>query len=513
MLPPVRFLIAVVGAGILVVGTAMSCSTSANTLTNTSTNTNGTTNGGTNAGSSAYNDLRIPPTLQGTSFNLTLARTTKQFRSGAATDTYGYNGEQFWGPTLILNQGDSVQMNVSNALTDTTTVHWHGFHIPATMDGGPHQTIAPTTTWRPTFRVRNNAGTYWYHPHLHGKTYDQLTMGAGGFIIIKDPIESALQLPRTYGTDDIPLVMTSRRFLSSNQFSKNIVLDNYGDYMLANGTMNAQVSLPKQYVRLRMLNGEMERALNLGFSDNRTFYVITNDGGLIDAPVGVTRVRMLPGERVEILVNLGSDAVGASLDLKAFNSGQTFGFPGNEGNPVTPSGNAGPINGSLLNNTDFPILHINVTAATAGAITTLPGSLTTNRYWTLADVTNSRTINITGGQAGGNFSFDNVFFDHGYINQTIKLNAVEKWTIVNNQIFGHSIHLHDIQFKIISRSGGPVEAYESGWKDTFYIPRGESVVVVAKFTDFASSTDAFMFHCHMSNHEDLGLMGQFLVVP
>ena len=144
---------------------------------------------------------------------------------------------------------------------------------------------------------------------------------------------------------------------------------------------------------------------------------------------------------------------------------------------MTPTGNAGPINGSLLNNTDFPILHINVAATTAGAITTLPGALTTNRYWTLADVTNSRTITITGGQAGGNFSFDNVFFDHGYINQTIKLGAVEKWTIVNNQVFGHSIHLHDIQFKIISRSGGPVEAYESGWKDTFYIPRGESVVV------------------------------------
>ncbi len=405
-------------------------------------------------------------------------------------------------------------MNVTNNLTDTTTVHWHGFHIPAAMDGGPHQTIAPGATWRPSFTIANNAATYWYHPHLHQKTYEQLTMGAGGLIIIKDPTESALPLPRTYGVDDIPLVFTSRRFLSSNQFSKNIVIDNYGDYMLTNGTINAQVSLPKQVVRFRILNAEMERALNFGFSDNRTFQVITNDGGLVDAPIAVTRVRMLPGERVEILVSLAGDAVGSSLDFKAYNSGQVFGYPGNEGNPVQPTGNAGPINSSLLNNTDFPVLHITVAAATSsGAVTAIPAVLTKNTYWTTADVTNRRTITITGGQQGSNFSFDNVGFDHAFINQTIKLNAVEQWTIVNNQIFGHSIHLHDIQFKIISRSSGSVAPYESGWKDTFYLPKDESVVVIAKFTDFASTTDPFMFHCHMSNHEDGGLMGQFLVVP
>lgn len=464
-------------------------------------------------GTPGYNALWIPPVLSGTTFNLTLAKSTKQYRTGAATNTYGYNGSSFWGPTLIMNKGDSVTLNVTNTLTDQTTTHWHGFHIAPEMDGGPHQVVAPGATWSPTFRVCNNAATYWYHPHLHEKTYEQLTMGAGGLIIIRDPAEAALALPRSYGVDDIPLVFSSRRFLSSNQFAKDIKVTTYGDYMLTNGTEKAMVTMPKQVVRLRLLNAEIERGLNIGLSDNRPFSVITNDGGLLDAPVVVTRVVMMPGERVEILVDLSKDAVGASLDLMAYNSGQSFGFPGQEGNPVQPDGTAGRINSSLLNNTDFPMLRIAVGAATAGAITSVPPTLVANRYWTTADVTNSRTVTITGGQPGSGFSFDGKSFSHTLINHTIKLNAVEKWTVVNNNVFGHAIHLHDVQFKIISRSNGPVAPYESGWKDTFYLPLGTTAVVLAKFEDFTTTANAYMFHCHFSNHEDEGMMGQFTVVP
>jgi bilirubin oxidase len=239
-------------------------------------------------------------------------------------------------------------------------------------------------------------------------------------------------------------------------------------------------------------------------SDNRSFYIITNDGGLLHAPVSVKRVKMMPGERIEILVNLGDDAIGSSIDLKAYNSGQSFGFPGGE--PAT-SGEFG----SLLNNKDFTVLHINVAAATANPITSLPAKLANQVYWTNADVTNSRTINITGGQGGSAFTFDNNTYGFTSINQTVALNAVEKWTIVNNNIFGHSFHVHDVQFKIVARSSGVVGPHESGWKDTVYVPLGETVTVIAKFDDFADPTNPYMYHCHFSNHEDGGMMGQFLV--
>jgi len=469
----------------------ISCSKSNNSTSSTN-NSNNTI---------SYNDLFVPPSITGTSFNLTLDKATKQFNSGAATATYGYNGNSFWGPTLIMNQGDDVKINVTNNLSDQTTVHWHGFHIPAIMDGGPHQIIDPGAKWSPNFKIKNNAGTYWYHPHLHMKTYEQLAKGAGGFIIVKDPAEAALALPRTYGTDDIPLVLTSRRFNNDNSFD---ITGAYGDYQLTNGTMNAQVTLPKQVVRLRILNAEIERGYDLGLSDNRSFTIIGNDGGLLNAPITVNRVKIMPGERVEILINLSNEALASSLDVKAYNAGQKFGFPGGE--PAS-SGEFG----SLLNNKDFTVLHINIGASNSNAITTIPTKLVNNTYWTTADVTNSRTITITGGQAGSAFVFDNNIYGFSTINQTIQLNAIEKWTIVNNNIFGHSFHVHDVQFKIIARSSGVVGEHESGWKDTVFVPLGETVTVIAKFDDFSDAVNPYMYHCHFSNHEDGGMMGQFLV--
>ncbi len=462
---------------------------------------------GTGLHAQTYQTLWIPDTISGTSFNLTIKDTMKQLRPGNQTITGGIN-TNFWGPTLFFNKGDTVHMNVKNKLNDSTTIHWHGMHLPAVMDGGPHQVIPPGTTWQPYWKVANQAGTYWYHPHLHEMTLEHVSKGIGGFIIVRDPAEAALALPRKYGIDDIPLVLTSRRYDASNQFVVQNVA--YGDYLLSNGTPSAQISLPKQMVRLRILNAEIERGYNLGFSDNRTFYIIGNDGGLLNAPVAVTRVKLLVGERVEILVDLGADAVGSTLDLKAYNSNQPFGFPGGE--PAT----TGQF-GSLLNNTDFTVLHMNVSATTANPITSVPSSLANNTYWTSADATVSRTLNITNGNPGPNpipFNFDNTSFVLSVINKTVNLNTIEKWTLVNNQVFGHAFHIHDVEFKIVERNGSTaaVGNYESGWKDVMYVPKGESVSFVAKFDDYADAVHPFMYHCHFANHEDDGMMGQFVVV-
>ncbi|MGB3080898.1 MAG: multicopper oxidase domain-containing protein [Saprospiraceae bacterium] len=452
--------------------------------------------------SAQYNPLHIPDTLSGTQFNLTLIDTFTQLRSGNQTITSGVNKNVFWGPTLIFNQGDTVHMNVRNNLNDSTTIHWHGFHLPAVMDGGPHQIIPPGTIWQPYWKVTNQASTYWYHPHLHQMTQEQMTKGLGGFIIVRDAEEAKLALPRTYGIDDIPLALTSRRYDASNQFV--FVNSAYGDYMLTNGTPNAEVSLPKQFVRLRILNAEMERAYNLGFSDNRTFYIIGNDGGLLNAPVPVTRMILAVGERVEIMVDLGNDAVGSVLDLNAYNSGFALGFPGGE--PAT-SGQFG----SLLNNTTFSVLHVIIASPTANGITALPQTLANNTYPTAADATVNRTLNVTGGQGPVPFSFDNTPFVFSKINKTIDINTTEKWTITNNNIFGHAFHIHDVQFKIVSRSSGAVAPYESGWKDVLYLPRSESATFVARFTDYSDDIHPFMYHCHFANHEDGGMMGQFVV--
>ncbi len=454
------------------------------------------------------NPLIVPEVITGTTFNLNLHPTTKQFYSGAATNTYAYNNMLFWGPTLIMNKGDWVQLNVTNNLVaDTTTTHWHGFHIPAIMDGGPHQTIAPGTTWTPSFKVDNNAGLYWYHPHLHEKTQEHLGYGAGGLIIIRDSTEAALNLPRTYGVDDIPLALTSRRFTNNQLVTTG---SEYGDVMLTNGTLNAQVTLPKQYVRLRILNAEMERSYNLGFSDGRTFYQIATDGGLVDAPVALTRIVLAVGERCELLVDMTGDTVGSSFNLQAFNSGQSNDFPGGE--PAT----TGQF-GSLLNNTTFTILKINVGAQTSNPVLARPTTLTTNNFYTVGQVTNTRTVTLTNGFPGTGlpFSFNNLVYSPSVINQTINFNAIEQWNLTNTSGFSHAFHIHDIQFKIVSRTGGNnagVKAYENGWKDVLWIGQNQTVSFIAKFDGFASNTNPFMYHCHFGSHEDGGMMGQFNVV-
>ena len=450
-----------------------------------------------------YNPLIIPELMTGTTFNLNLHTTTKQFFSGVATNTDAYNNMLFWGPTLIMKKGDFVQMNVTNNLLDTTTTHWHGLHIPAIMDGGPRETIPAGTTWSPSFYVKNNAGTYWYHPHLHTTTQEQVTMGGGGLIIIQDDQEAALPLPRTYGVDDIPLVLTSRRFTGAgagaNQFALNGA---FGDFMLVNGTLNPQVNLPAQVVRLRILDGEIARNHNLGFSDNRTFYVIATDGGLLNAPVPVTRMVMGSAERYEILVDLRGMTPGTTLDLMTYNSNQAAGYSGGQ---VDTTG----ANGSLLNNLDFVDLHINIVAATNNPVTSIPTTLANNVYWTSADVTNNRTVSLTG-VGGAPLSFDNLVYSPSVINQTLNLNAVEQWTLSNVSNLAHTFHIHDIQFYLTSMPGG-IPAYMQGWKDSFIIPQQSSVSFIAKFDDFASNTNPFMFHCHFLQHEDGGLMGQFLV--
>ncbi len=456
-----------------------------------------------------YNPLIIPEIMTGTNFNLNLHQTTKQFLSGAATNTYSYNNMQFWGPTLIMNKGDWVQLNVTNNLLDTTTTHWHGFHIPAIMDGGPHQTIPAGTTWSPSFKVDNNAGTYWYHPHLHEFTQKQLSYGAGGLIIIRDPEESALNLPRTYGVDDIPLALTSRRFTGNQIVATG---SEYGDQMVVNGTLSPQVTLPKQYVRIRMLNAEMERSYNLGVTTStgadRTFYLITTDGGLVNAPIALTRLTLAVGERAEILLDLTGETVGATFDVKAYNSGQANDFPGGE--PAT----AGQF-GSLLNNTTFNILHVVVGATMANPVTTRPTTLKTNTFWTDGQQTNTRTLTITNGFPGGlPFSFDNQVYSPTLFNQTVNLNAIEKWNITNTSGFSHSFHIHDIQFNLISRTGGNnagLKAFEAGWKDVLFIGQNQTVSFITKFDHFASNTNPFMYHCHFPSHEDAGLMGQFIV--
>ncbi|HIF61306.1 MAG TPA: bilirubin oxidase, partial [Rhodospirillales bacterium] len=228
----------------------------------------------------AQNPLMIPEALSGTSFDLTLQNGSVEFTPGVTTSTMGINGN-ILGPTLIFEQGTIVDIAIHNEIDDTTTIHWHGMHIPAEMDGGPHTPFAPGETWHPTFTVLDNASTMWYHPHLMHKTNKHIQMGIAGFVIIKDAEESSLELPRTYGVDDIPVVFQTKTIDAEGQIDTDMSNSGLDTLVLANGTQDAYFDAPAQQVRLRLLNGASERSFNLGLSDNAVFNVIGSDGGLL----------------------------------------------------------------------------------------------------------------------------------------------------------------------------------------------------------------------------------------
>jgi bilirubin oxidase len=461
----------------------------------------------------AQNQLLIPPVIDNTNINLTLQNSTYQFFAGHDTATMGVNGD-ILGPTLIMHKGTDVSINVTNNLGQPTTLHWHGMHISAQNDGGPHTVIAPNTTWNPQFTVMNNASTMWYHPHLDEFTDEHVSKGIAGMIIIKDDIESALDLPRTYGVDDFPLVVQTKDFDSNYQIIHH---SNNDDTVMVNATVDPMVDMPAQVVRLRLLNGTSQRVMRFGFNNNRNFYQIATDGGLREAPLLINRLQLSSGERSEILLDL-SGLEGQTIYLMSYASEFGNGIYGGSSPGMNPNMPLDNYNPNSLNGSNYNILQINVIAPTANPVTSIPTSLTTITPYLEAEADQTRTFSLSSQQGGfqqlnGDFVINGVSMDMNTINVTIPLNNTEVWTISNNSPISHPFHIHDIQFWILDINGSPPPATAQGWKDTFLIPSGGgSVRVITKFEDFSDSTVPYMYHCHMLNHEDGGMMGQFVVV-
>jgi bilirubin oxidase len=455
----------------------------------------------------AQNQISFPEQMTGTDLSLVLHSDSMQFLSGLKTLTNSFNNYSYLGPTLILNKGDIVTINVENQLDDTTTVHWHGMHVPAADDGGPHTPILSGTIWSPDFKVMNSAAMYWYHPHLHKKTGMQAMRGAAGLIIVRDAEEAALNLPRRYGEDDFPLVVQSQELSINNQVLWRGMHDSV---LMVNGTIDPMLDVPAQVVRFRLLNASQERNFNFGFTNNRHFSVIGNDGGLLSQPVDVMRIRLSPGERAELLIDL-NDMSGQYLYLMSYASELP---PGVQGGP--PMIGMDTAMYSPLNGIDFNILKLNVVNQLNNPVTTIPETLVTVIPWSEDMADTLRTINITAQNMmsmDGPFYFNDQLFDMERIDYQIKLNNIEIWSISNETMVAHPFHLHDVQFFVLDRDGITASEEESGYKDVVMIGPMETVRIITKFEDFADTLMPYMYHCHILMHEDDGMMGQFIVIP
>jgi bilirubin oxidase len=371
-------------------------------------------------------------------------------------------------------------------LGEPTTIHWHGLHVSPENDGGPHIIIQPGSTWSPSFEVLDWASTHWYHPHLHHHTNEHVLKGIAGFIISRDSNESSLNLPRTYGVDDFPLVVQTKAFNANNQIEIHSALDTA---LMVNATLKPYLDLPAQVVRLRLLNGSSERYYNFGFSGNRSFQVIASDAGLLTSPVQMTRLLMAPGERTEILVDLNG-LTGQTLYLMNYGAEIPNGIygasqPGMGQGQSIPNYNQNPLNGS-----NFNILQINVVPQTTNPITSIPSQLSTHNPWAESLASRTRTFTFNTVNQGptainGPFRINGALFDMAVINFNVEFEDVEIWQITNQTPIGHPFHLHGFPFYVLSINGQMPPAHLRGRKDVIHVPAGQGVVrFITKFENF-----------------------------
>lgn len=438
--------------------------------------------------------LAVPPLAESTvidgvtHFALTAASSTTEFRPGESTPTNGYNGS-YLGPTIVATRGEKVEVDLHNALDATTTLHWHGMHLPATMDGGPHQSIAAGTDSVQKWTIDQPAATLWYHPHPHGETEGQVASGLAGMVILRDDEEAALDLPRTYGVDDIPLIVQDARFNGDGSFngSSKGFAGSFGDTILVNGTVGPYLDVTTEAVRLRLLNGSTARVYDFALADGRDFDQIASDGGLLAAPLATDHVQLSPGERAEIVVRL---APGETIVLRS--NAPDLGM----------QAMLGDRNGGADR---FDVLELRAASVLAPSAE-VPTTLARFDRLRESDAAEHRTMTLDGFQINGQN------MDLARIDDTVEVGTTEVWTVRNAMDLPHSFHVHDVQFQVLSIGGNPPSPELAGWKDTVYLRPNTDYVLIMQFADYTDRNSPYMYHCHLLWHEDQGMMGQFVVV-
>lgn len=434
-------------------------------------------------------ELAIPPLAKshladdGTRvFEITAREGTTELLPGRPTETWGFNGS-YLGPTLRAARGEQVRVNVHNELEETTTVHWHGMHVPARFDGGPHQPVEPGETWSPHWRIDQPASTLWYHPHPHGETEEHVNKGLAGMFILDDPgSEVADRLPHEYGVDDFPVIVQDKRFDDDGEMESG----GLGEDVLVNGTYGPYLDVSTERVRLRLLNASVKRVYSFGFSDDRDFAMIGSDGGLLPSPVSLDRLMLSPGERAEIVVTM---APGENVVLRSY-------APDLQANALVERFDGGQ--------DEFDVLQLRA-ADHLRRSPEIPGHLAPAPDLEVQDAS-TRTFQMQGRKING------ASMDMSRIDEVVELGSTEVWEVTNTDGEYHNFHVHDVQFQVLSVDGGPPAPELSGWKDTVYMAPGRTVRLAMRFTDYADPETPYMYHCHLLQHEDNGMMGQFVVV-
>lgn len=415
-----------------------------------------------------------------------------------------YNG-QIPGPKLEAKPGDTVRIRFTNRLNQPTNLHFHGLHIPPTGNADNIFLIVPSgeaQTYQFTLPKNHPAGTFYYHPHLHELVAEQVFAGLGGIFVIRGAL------------DDIPEIRAAKEeFLFLKDFALNangqiptpghmdLMSGREGSILTVNGQVNPTFSLSAAgLLRLRIVNASTSRFYRISLEEH-PFYLIATDGGAIAEPVELRELLLSPGERAEVLVRGNRPPGQYRLLNLPYERGGMGMMGGMMGGGVMRSSASSSRNSQV-------IATITYQGSVAKALP-LPQKLIPVE--TLPQPTKTRRIEMSMAMGMGNgmgmqmaFLFNNQTFDMNRVDAAVKLGDTEDWELVNVDPDGmeHSFHLHTNPFQVIARNGKP-DPYQA-WEDTLRVRANETVRIRIPFRDFAGKT---VYHCHVLDHEDLGMMG------
>jgi FtsP/CotA-like multicopper oxidase with cupredoxin domain len=426
--------------------------------------------------------------------------------------TYG----SYPGPTLRVRSGETVRLNFTNNLPEVTNLHLHGLHVPPSVDD-PLAEIQPGETRLYEFTLPDFAsGTFWYHPHLHGTVAEQLYAGLLGTIIVEGPNDLK---PELREAEEHILVLKDFSFEDGTipPFTMTDWMNGKeGDVLTVNGLVQPVLQAEKSTLRLRLLNASNARYYRLAL-ENHSFYLIATDGGFIETPVELSELLLAPGERAEVLVRLGREGSfnlqTLPYDRGAMMMGAMQGMGNMAMNGMDHSGmdmsqDDATMSGEMMEMGASSLETLLTIVAPANPLPlSLPSSLANVESLDLSKAVTTRQFVFGENMMQAEFFINDRAFDMNRVDVGAKLDTLEIWELVNNTDMDHPFHLHTYPFQIMSRNG-VAEPYRA-WKDVVNIREGETVRIAVPFKNFTGTT---VYHCHIVEHEDRGMMGVLEVV-
>ena len=425
--------------------------------------------------------------------------------AGQRAYLFSYNG-QIPGPPIEAHPGDTVRIHLTNNLNELTNLHYHGLHVsPSGNADNFFLEVPPGETFTYEFTLPENhpAGTFWYHPHIHGLTAEQIFGGLAGLLIVRGDLD---RIPEIQAAPEVFLVLQDFSLGQDGQMLPSAVMEQMmlgreGSLVTVNGRVNPTLSIPTGgLLRLRLLNASSSRFYRLSLQDH-PLYLMATDGIALAGPVELQELLLTPGERAEVLVR-GERPPGQYRLLN---------LPYNRGGMGMMGG--GMMGGGMMGGTGMgrrrsglgtgETAEVLATLAYQGKVSSLslPEKLIPIETLPTPQAVRQFTLNA----APMAFTINGKTFDHHRIDTRVRLNTVEDWEIANPGMMmsmDHPFHIHTNSFQVISRNGIP-EPYLA-WKDTVLVRQGEVVRLRIPFRDFSGKT---MYHCHIADHSDRGMMG------